>query len=275
MLDPALDEARRRSKELMRKLEKLRASVDRIDRKLATVPTSEAIKDLQEEREQGRIRLESARARLSALEIEQQRVIRSRDHKKDALVRVLEKKVKQDFAVEAAHRIVHHSQRVRSTLGVFRERLVDRHVRRIERLILESFQQLLRKQSLISGLTIDPRTFAVALKDRDGAAITPERLSAGERQLLAISMLWGLAKASGRPLPAVIDTPLGRLDSAHRCHLVRRYFPFASHQVLLLSTDKEIDEHYFEELRPHVGRSYLLDFDNNTSTTSVREGYFW
>jgi DNA sulfur modification protein DndD len=53
--------------------------------------------------------------------------------------------------------------------------------------------------------------------------------------------LRGLAKASGRPLPTIIDTPLGRLDSTRRRHLLERYFPVASHQVILLSTDEEID----------------------------------
>lgn len=274
-LASVLGDARKRAKEYAQKLEKLRASIDRIDRKLASVPSSEAIKDLQDERERGRVRIETARGRLAFLESELERVGRTLEHKREALVRLVEKRVRQEFALEDANRIVRHAQRVRTTLGVFREQLVQRHVQRIERLIIDSFHKLVRKESLISGLTIDPRTFAVTLRDVDGRTLPPERLSAGERQLLAISMLWGLARASGRPLPAVIDTPLGRLDSAHRCHLVRRYFPFASHQVLLLSTDKEIDEHYFEELRPHVGRSYLLDFDNQTATTSVREGYFW
>jgi DNA sulfur modification protein DndD len=41
------------------------------------------------------------------------------------------------------------------------------------------------------------------------------------------------------PLPAVIDTPMARLDSAHRQNLVERYFPHASHQVIVLSTDSE------------------------------------
>jgi len=53
--------------------------------------------------------------------------------------------------------------------------------------------------------------------------------------------LWGLARASARPLPAVIDTPMARLDAAHRQHLVERYFPNASHQVIVLSTDTEVD----------------------------------
>ncbi|MEM9492336.1 MAG: DNA sulfur modification protein DndD, partial [Myxococcota bacterium] len=154
-------------------------------------------------------------------------------------------------------------------------RLVARNVKRIEKLILDSFRQLLRKKTLVSSMTIDPKSFSVELRDRNGDKLSPERLSAGERQLLAVSMLWGLARASGRPLPAVIDTPLGRLDSTHRSLLVERYFPYASHQVLLLSTDEEIDEHYFGRLRPHVGRSYLLDFDDRAGATSVREGYFW
>jgi len=274
-LDSTLEEAKGRTRDLIKKLERHRSNLDRIDRKLASVPTPESIQSLHDEHEAARNRLEAAKAKLTILENELEKARRSLATKKDHQTRELEKRVRQDFAAEDALRIVHHGQRVRSTLEAFRDRLLNRHVKRIERLILESFQQLLRKQTLISSLAIDPKTFGVQLRDQGGGAISAERLSAGERQLLAISMLWGLARASGRPLPAVIDTPLGRLDSTHRCHLVRRYFPYASHQVLLLSTDEEIDQHYFEELRPHVGRSYLLDFDDKTSSTSVREGYFW
>jgi hypothetical protein len=53
-------------------------------------------------------------------------------------------------------------------------------------------------------------------------------------------MLWALAKTSGRPLPIIIDTPLARLDSDHRKLLAQHYFPVASHQMLILSTDTEI-----------------------------------
>src|SRR5689334_6497887 len=103
----------------------------------------------------------------------------------------------------------------------------------------------------------------------------PERLSAGERQLLAVSMLWGLARASGRPIPTIIDTPLGRLDNSHRTHLVERYFPFASHQVILLSTDEEIDRAFFERLKPQIGRTYRLKFSEATNSTVIESGYFW
>jgi DNA sulfur modification protein DndD len=101
-----------------------------------------------------------------------------------------------------------------------------------------------------------------------------DRLSAGERQLLATSLLWGLARASGRPMPTLIDTPLGRLDSSHRQHLVKRYFPRASHQVLLLSTDEEIVGDYFRVLRPYITRFYHLVHDEKNDSTTVTAGYF-
>lgn len=170
-------------------------------------------------------------------------------------------------------RLVTHSARVRETLTRFKARVVERHVSRIERLILASFQQLARKKSLVVEVKIDPTTFEISLRGFDGLPVHAERLSAGERQLLAVAILWGLAKASGRPLPTVIDTPLGRLDSEHRAHLVTEYFPRASHQVILLSTDEEITGRYLDALRPAVGRSYHLQFDEVTGRTVVSKGY--
>ena len=87
-------------------------------------------------------------------------------------------------------------------------------------------------------------------------------------------MLWGLAKASPRPLPAIIDTPMARLDSEHRGHLIERYFPHASHQVIVLSTDSEVDRSSYKDLLPHVSHSYHLRYDEDEKRTEVEDGYF-
>jgi len=108
-----------------------------------------------------------------------------------------------------------------------------------------------------------------------GETIPTNRLSAGERQLFAISTLWGLARVSGRPLPNIIDTPLGRLDSKHRSNLVDNYFPHASHQVIILSTDEEINQSYLDRIKKHIGRSYKLLYCDKSASTEIRDGYFF
>lgn len=123
--------------------------------------------------------------------------------------------------------------------------------------------------------SVSTRRHTIELRGPDGAVILPQQLSAGERQLLAVSLLSGLAQASGRPLPVVIDTPLGRLDGIHRNHLVTRYFPQASHQVILLSTDQEIDRKAWRDLYPYVGHAYRLEHDTTNGYTTAQSGYFW
>jgi DNA sulfur modification protein DndD len=132
--------------------------------------------------------------------------------------------------------------KVQQTLKVFRDRLKLRKLNQLESFVTECFLYLLHKTNLIHRVQIDTATFSLSLYDYSGELIPKHRLSAGEKQLLAIALLWGLARASGRQLPIAIDTPLGRLDSSHRANLIERYFPEASHQVILLSTDSEIGQ---------------------------------
>jgi DNA sulfur modification protein DndD len=188
----------------------------------------------------------------------------------DAYLRIGE----QVASAEEATRIVTHANRVRETLAVFRGRLMEKHLHGIEAAILDSLRKLLRKQSLVQDVRIDPETYSIELFDSEGRLIPTERLSAGERQLLAISLLWGLARVSGKALPTAIDTPLGRLDGTHRTLLAERYFPFASHQVLLLSTDREITSGVLDALQPFIGRSFALVHDDQEGCTSVVSGYF-
>lgn len=241
---------------------------------LAAVPTAEALASLVSKREELRSRQRVLEAEHSSEHDLVQRLRRELERAEQDLRRFEQEEAEAELAEQDRTRALLHIGRVQDTLVRFRETVIGRHLGRIESLVLDSFQQLLRKESLVTGLELDRRTFELKLRGRDGTPLHPEHLSAGERQLLATSVLWGLARASGRPLPTVIDTPLGRLDSTHRQRLVHHYFPSASHQVILLSTDEEIAGGYLEALQPFVGRMYRLEFDESEGATRVEPGYF-
>ena len=93
--------------------------------------------------------------------------------------------------------------------------------------------------------------------------------------VFAVSLLWGLAQTSELKLPIIIDTPLSRLDSTHRDNIVNNYFPNAGEQVIILSTDTEIDNNYYRSLKPHLSGAGSLEFDQRQELTTFRPGYFW
>ena len=128
---------------------------------------------------------------------------------------------------------------------------------------------------MVERIHIEPSTFAITLFNRGGACIAQgAAVRGGEADLRHLRAV-GLARASAHPLPAIIDTPMARLDAAHRRHLVERYFPNASHQVLILSTDTEVDRHYYQALQPHIARAYHLRYDEELEGDDGEEGYFW
>lgn len=250
-------------------------AVDALDNKLASAPAEDLIAGLAAERRQAQDSRAQAAHALRVAEAEAERIVREHEQKWDVYARLLGESIDEQHEHQAVQRILTYSERTRETLKQFRGAVVERRVQRIEQLVLEGFQHLLRKKSLVTALHIDPKTFSMTLLGANGSELLPERLSAGERQILAICTIWGLARASARPLPVVIDTPLGRLDSVHRRHLVERYFTHASHQVLLLSTDKEIDAELYAELKPSVSHAYTLRFDDKSASTTIERGYFW
>lgn len=164
--------------------------------------------------------------------------------------------------------------RTAQALGDYENRLLKHKLGQLRTEFVSCFNRLARKADLIADVMIDPDTFATTLVDRMQREIPKSALSAGEKQIYAIAMLWALARTSGRPLPMIIDTPLARLDSEHRAKLIARYFPSASHQVILLSTDTEIDEALMQDLAPSVSHAFRLDYDHEEGRTVVSNGYF-
>nr|WP_241740228.1 DNA sulfur modification protein DndD [Microbacterium invictum] len=248
-------------------------AADEADRVLASIPHPEALAPVAAARDDAAHACTLARAMVAVAEDAAEKARATRERASAAYDKSLERLTQADLAAADDRRIVEHVSRAQHTLERLRIAGTRRHLARIADLVLEALQMLLRKDRLITGVTIDSETTSVELVGSDSLPLSAGDLSAGERQLLAVALLWGLARAAGQPLPVVIDTPLGRLDRSHRDRLLERYFPHASHQVILLSTDTEIDEPSREALHPFIGREYRLEFANGATT--VVPGYFW
>jgi len=164
---------------------------------------------------------------------------------------------------------------VQDVLKEYSGDLQDPNLSAFRRVFLDCFNRLLRKKDFIQDVEINRDDFSLNLYTKHNTHIPKSKLSEGEKQIYAVSMLWALTICSGRPLPFIIDTPLGRLDSEHRERIVNQFFPNASHQMIILSTDTEVDSEYFHDLSPYVARAYRLEFDKNEGATSITPGYFW
>lgn len=164
---------------------------------------------------------------------------------------------------------------ISSVLNQFMVRLRKNKVHLLQEKTFEMYRLLSSRSGLIKDLTIDDKTYEVRISDRNGHEIKKSSLSAGEKEVFAISLLWGLAQTSQLKLPIIIDTPLSRLDSTHRDNIVNNYFPNAGGQVIILSTDTEIDTNYYRSLKPHLSGAACLDFDQRQELTTFRTGYFW
>lgn len=134
--------------------------------------------------------------------------------------------------------------------------------------------QLFRKGDL-QRVEFHPEKFTLTIYDQYNRPIDLLSRSEGEKQMIALAMIWALTKVSGSKFPFVIDTPLARLDSIHRSNLVNHYFTKLSEQVVILSTDTEITEDFYQELKPFITKTYTLQFDEEEHCTNIKEGYFF
>ena len=204
-----------------------------------------------------------------------QKAIRKKEFELNSLQRDLKKHIDRQIATGTTKGRLTLVNNIQKALDTYLENLTDKKIGQLRITVAEGFNILSHKGNVIKKVDIDPETFDVTLYDYADKPISKEKLSSGEKQLYAVAMLWGLAKTSGRPLPVIIDTPLGRLDSDHRHNIINNYFPHASHQVILLSTDTEVDQKLYKKLSPNISHSYHLKYDQESRSTKPTEDYFW
>ncbi|MFP4693138.1 MAG: DNA sulfur modification protein DndD [Halothece sp.] len=273
VLDYRLPQQLKELKTKQEKLEEIKIEIDNSDREIANAASPEAYQNLENAVKEAQNQRAEAQANYEA----GQRYLRELEEKINQTKQELENYSQEAIDQQNKEHIIQSASKVQKTLKQFKEKLTLKKLNKLEIEVTECFRYLLHKSDLVHRVSIDTNNFRLSLFDTAGKPIPKHRLSAGEKQLLAIAFLWGLARVSHRQLPIAIDTPLGRLDSSHRHNLVERYFPSASHQVILLSTDTEIGEVEYQQLQSQdaIAHQYQLTYEEDTGETVVESGYFF
>lgn len=245
-----------------------------IDRILQTVPTDDTVVPLIEERAKTQAALETINILLKTIEDRTHETKSKYDRLKSRYGKVLEEEADAKIQDLDQRRSRDFANKAITTIRELAEKTMSHNISLIEVSILEKLNILLGKENLITDLRINPETLELKVSTGDEIDFSVDRLSAGERQILAVATLWGLSSVAGHPLPLVIDTPLGRLDSEHRKRIVKNYFPNASGQVIILSTDEEIVEELHQLLKDSISHEYIIEYNDATSSSAIRAGYF-
>lgn len=274
-LEGILDKERSRARELLNLRSQAETQLHHTGRLLAMVPSEEAVKEITQEREECLRLVEAHNQELLTLRRRLEQCDAALSFRRAERERALKRLSLRQIEESTEGRVIRYAQKARIRAAAFSQRVLAHSLNELGEQILESINKLFRKESYVCKVNINPQDFTLELSGMRGEPIPLDRLSAGERQLVIVAILWGLGQASGRPLPLIIDTPLGRLDTKHRENLLSYYLPGASHQTILLATDAEISKSEATKLKPFLGGSYVLTHNDTLKNTTIRTGNLW
>lgn len=269
-IDASLNDVPQEFSELNDALKEAQLEQQEVEQALQRVPAEEVLKPLVEKLSA----LNQTLGQFCKQEQDVEQSIRSFSYQLEVAERKLDKLRYTEQQEEAHIQRQNRVEDVQSVLSAYTTQLTQAKIATLGNAIVEGFNQFSHKPDRIKRVELDPQTFAVTLYDTNNRPLLKEELSAGEKQIYTTSLLWALAKTSGKALPMILDTPLGRLDSSHRELLIERYFPYASHQVVLLSTDTEVEGDLRGLLEPHTSRTFHLAYQQAEGVTTIEKGYF-
>lgn len=271
IVNHGLSESRTQSADVLDEIRNTSEDLDEVSRQIERAPDEAVLAGEFRELERMDASFKDLEAEIEVrLNELKQTYIRSID-----IARILRKKYQKISEQIESEKPVEYAIVAREALVEFRRSRAKNKLAELEKVFTDTFNRLVRKSDYIHESRIDPDTYSIVLVSSDGREMKKSVLSAGEKQIFAIAMLEALAKTSEHKLPVVVDTPLARLDSNHRANLVSDYFTHASHQVILLSTDTEIDERFFNQLLPLTSHCFEISYDAEKRSSEISEGYFW
>lgn len=269
-----LVQSKNRAKSLIKKRNQQQKKIDDIDNSLSVDIDENSLKELFEQ-------IKDKERQIIEKQVEIENFIKKRTRLHGSLMmaesefsKYAEKTLAVLESADANERTIKYAHMAIEIIKLYRIRLQERKTDILAQTMTGCYKKLANKKNLVDHIKIDPETLDLHYMNGDGDEIAKKRLSAGEKQLMVISLLWALAICSKKKLPVIIDTPLSRLDSLHRQALVKTYFPKASDQTIILSTDSEIDKNYYMLMQKSIGDEFTLVYSDKFKNTTIKPGYF-
>ena len=274
LLDQRLLDKKLATQAAQDRMEKNRHEVDQIDSYLSVDIDEKAVNALYKKIK----KLEQKKAEIEAkIELEQEK----RKRLNGAMIqaasdfnRKVEAYLKKVELNDDRDRIIKYANLSTTIIEKYRVVLQTSKVSEVATTMTNCYKLLASKKTLIDRIDMDPVSLDMIYLNKDGGKVPGKSLSAGEKQMMVIALLWSLAICSNKRLPVIIDTPLSRLDSVHRQALIKVYFPKASDQTIILSTDSEINNTYYSMMKDNIGDEFTLVYDENSKSTTIKTGYY-
>ena len=137
---------------------------------------------------------------------------------------------------------------------------------RVQEAATATFKRLTTEKQY-TGLRINDQ-YGLEIRDQLDRPVSVR--SAGAEQIVALSLIDGLAHASGSPGLLVMDTPFGRLDLKHRAHVLA-FLPSMAQQVVLLVHEGELaKDRDLRFINEHVAAVYDIERVSPTQSKLLR-----
>ena len=167
--------------------------------------------------------------------------------------------------------VVNLAEKIRVMMKDFEARSLRLQVQKLSNEITKRFVDLIQKKEYVHKAEIDPSNFQLKLIGSQGMEIPPQYMSAGERQLLLLAIIQAFITTSGRQMPLVLDTLMGRLDLNHRNAIISRFLAQTPFQTIVLATDSEFSKAEIEQLSPVVSKVYDIYYLEESGKTEVKQ----
>lgn len=162
------------------------------------------------------------------------------------------------------------AERLIVELNAFLFKLKSQKKTLLETRILKEIQILMHKKDFIYNVRVDltDEIIDIILLNKKGEEISKEKLSKGEQQLYATSILKALVDESDIKFPVFIDSPLQKFDSRHSKNIITEFYPNVSDQVVIFPLlGKELSIEEYDALLPNVNSAYVIR--NNAAVSSL------
>lgn len=250
------------------KLKEIEENIKELKKELKKTTESKNVRELIDE-------ISKVEKEKGSLEEKKKRLIDEKEDIKNQIDNIssnIKKLENEIVCAEVDRRKVDMINNIQKVIKCVEDNVISSRIEKLEKYMDDMYHRLSNKDDMVESVRINNNSYSVELFDNNGNKIKKSSISTGEKEIFAISVLNGLLKISDYNFPVIIDAPLTSLDEEHTNNILSKFIPNIGDQVILLSTDREIDEEKYKIIKDKISREFVL---NEKGPQKIQEGYFF